>query len=402
MIADRERPALLFLAHRIPFPPDKGDKIRSYHFLKALCERYRVHLGCFVDDPADLAHLPQLERMTESLCAVPIRPGLRKVTSLAAIFGRGSMSARFYRNRSLAAYVQRRLPEVTRALAFSSPMMQFLPDQSPALAICLADYVDVDSIKWAQYAERKTPPLSWLYRLESRRLARDEQRWAARARRVSFVSEDEAGLFRNASQASSIEVLAIPNGVDATRFDPAIAYANPTQDAGPRVVFVGAMDYWANVDAVKWFVERCWPQIQTRVPQARFQIVGRHPTTEVQKLADERVQVTGGVADVRQWLAHADVVVAPLRIARGIQNKVLEAMAMARPIVASCEALEGIELPAELWQRMSAKDAAAFADKVIEQLTAPGCVACPQYRQFVLEHYSWQAAAVRLERVFTG
>lgn len=400
MTAGDKRPALLFLAHRIPYPPNKGDKIRSYHLLKALSARYRVHLGCFIDDPEDAVWLPNLEALTESVCAIPIRPAVRKLASLAAITSRGSMSARFYANKVLADYVAERLPDVERVLVFSSPMMQFLPADIGSSKTCLADYVDVDSLKWRQYAARKPFPVSWLYRLESRRLARDERIWAARARRVSFVSEDEAELFQNAGAPQGVEVLAIPNGVDATSFDPRIEHPDPKPSSGPRVVFVGAMDYWANVDAVKWFVETCWPRILAKVPEAQFQIVGRHPTNEVQRLAGPKVLVTGGVEDVRAWVAHADVVVAPLRIARGIQNKVLEAMAMARPIVATPEALEGIRLPEDLNKSMRAKDPDAFAAKVCEVLGTGAPEDCPDYRQFVLDHYSWQAAARSLEQVF--
>lgn len=453
MTASPVRESLLFLAHRIPFPPDKGDKIRSFHMLDALCTQYRVRLGCFVDDPLDMQYLPALEAQVEQLCAIPINARARKVLSLTALFGNGSMSAQFYRHPKMQAFVDEALRDTDRMLVFSSPMTQYLPaaprspgrasasapiaDSTEAALVpsrCLADFVDVDSVKWAQYAERKWPPMSWLYRLESARLARDEARWSKLAGQVSFVSDAEASLFRERLKAhrpgrlptgtgasltgkraspigagvssvgkvepSSVpeipDVLSIPNGVAAERFDPDLDYPNPFPGEGPRVVFVGAMDYWANVDAVTTFVEQVWPQVLAEVPEAKFFVVGRHPTPAVRRLASPTIQVTGGVDDVRQWVAHADVVVAPLRIARGVQNKVLEAMAMARPLVATPEALEGIPLDAHLRVSMLASTPAEEAARVVGWLRRPRPVACPEYRDFVVQKMSWSASMRRL------
>jgi sugar transferase (PEP-CTERM/EpsH1 system associated) len=160
------------------------------------------------------------------------------------------------------------------------------------------------------------------------------------------------------------------NGVDTDYFSPDRPYESPYGPGGPVVVFTGMMDYWANVDAVTWFALESFPSIRQAIEGARFVIVGARPSRQVERLASlAGVEVTGAVADVRPYLAHAELAVAPLRVARGIQNKVLEAMAMARPVVASSAALEGLDLPREL--RRGGDTAEDFAGAVLAFLRSP-------------------------------
>ncbi len=185
--------------------------------------------------------------------------------------------------------------------------------------------------------------MSWLYRREGARLLAFERAAAADCDASLFVTEAEADLFRAAAPELSTRVGVMQNGVDADFFSPAHAGESPYAAGGPVVVFSGAMDYWPNMDAVTWFATELLPRIRHAVPEVRFCIVGMNPAPAVQALAGEGVIVTGTVPDVRPYIAHADVVVAPLRIARGIQNKVLEAMAMARPVVVSADSATGLD-----------------------------------------------------------
>ncbi|HAT32734.1 MAG TPA: sugar transferase [Janthinobacterium sp.] len=336
---------LIFLVHRIPYPPNKGDKIRSYHMLKYLSARYRVHLGCFIDDPRDRAHLPHLEQLCASTCFVEQHPFAARLRSLGGLLAGQALSVHYYRDAGLSRWVERLLAgaPLAAALAFSGPMAQYL--QSPAARGVrrIIDFVDVDSDKWAQYGAAKDWPLSLLYRREARHLLAYESAVAREFDGASFVSRAEAELFGLRAPQAREHIAYFSNGVDADYFTPHLEYANPYAGADPVLVFTGAMDYWPNVEAVQWFVWRVWPALRRRYPALRFYIVGARPAPAVKALARAPgVCVTGVVPDVRPYLAHARLAVAPLRTARGVQNKVLEAMAMQKTVLLSPQALEGI------------------------------------------------------------
>jgi sugar transferase (PEP-CTERM/EpsH1 system associated) len=348
-----EPDSLLLLVHRIPYPPNKGDKIRSYHLLRFLAERYRVHLGTFVDDPRDEVHVPKLREICADVCAVTLSPRRQRLVSLAAVVRGEPMSLPYYRSRELARWVRKKVYDegVRRFVAFSSPMAQYAPANGIEIHP-IVDFVDVDSEKWRQYGGRQAWPLSWIYRREGKRLLDFEKTVASQAAASLFVTREEADLFRRRAEGISANICSVVNGVDTRYFTPDASHPNPYGPGGPGgpvIVFTGMMDYWANVDAVSWFVRESFPLVRERVPAARFVIVGARPSRAVSRLADETgVHVTGAVPDVRPYISHAQIAVAPLRIARGIQNKVLEAMAMARPVVASPDAVEGLVLPPEL------------------------------------------------------
>ena len=263
----------------------------------------------------------------------------------------------------------------------------------------LIDFVDVDSAKWTQYAPRHRWPLSWLYRREGRLLLDYERRMAARSTRSFFVTENEKELFCGQAPECRVRVEAMCNGVDANYFSPEASRPSPYRADEIPVVFTGAMDYLPNIDAVAWFKAEVLPGILQRWPSVRFYIVGRSPAAEVLALASETVVVTGTVPDVRPYLQHAATVVAPLRIARGIQNKILEAMAMARPVIASaeCAAAVDAEKGTEL---LIAVDPAEYMAEMSRVLDAPGTAIAIGHaaRQRVVERYSWEAHLATIDR----
>lgn len=390
---------VLFLAHRIPYPPDKGDKIRSWHMLAHLAKRHTVHLGCFVDDMDDLKHLPFLEDLCGSLMALPLTPRQAKLRALPALLANRALSVDYYRDRRLAAWVDWTLHHrpIAGTLLFSSPMAQYVQGQGDRAGRVVMDFVDVDSDKWAQYAASKPWPLSWLYRRESRTLLAFERQVAASVATSLFVSHREAEMFRALAPESAATVSHLNNGVDAHYFSPEHRYDNPYAADEEAIVFTGAMDYWANVDAVEWFAGHVFPAIHAARPQSRFVIVGGKPTVAVQALAQlPGVQVTGRVPDVRPYVAHAAVVACPLRIARGIQNKVLEGMAMARPVVATNAAFEGID--ATPGEHLLIADAAAdMATTILAVLAGQHAGLGAAARRLVLERYSWERSLARLD-----
>ncbi|MEW6254181.1 MAG: TIGR03087 family PEP-CTERM/XrtA system glycosyltransferase, partial [Planctomycetota bacterium] len=271
---------LLFLAHRIPFPPNKGDKIRSFHLLKHLASRYRVHLGAFVDDPEDWQYANALKPYCASLKLVPLRPRRARLLSLAGLLTGEALTLPYYRHAELTRWARGLAADgsVSRGLAFSSAMAQFLPRNLDRRVL---DMVDVDSDKWTQYASTRPWPLSWLYAREGRRLAAWEARVAADVDATLLVSHDEAALLRARVPQASHKIAAFENGVDADYFSPARDYPDPYAADVRGVVFTGAMDYWPNIDAVIWFAERIFPAVRDRVPGAQFTIVGSRPAEAV-------------------------------------------------------------------------------------------------------------------------
>ncbi|PQO95773.1 sugar transferase [Massilia phosphatilytica] len=385
---------LLLLIHRIPYPPNKGDKIRSYHLFKHLARHYRVHLATFVDDPDDWQYVPHVEALCTSSHFARMKPLLARVRSLQALVKNRSLSLEYYRDAALARWVDDTVAKhkIERVLVFSSSMAQYADPYRSARRV--VDFVDVDSDKWRQYAEQKSWPMNWLYRYEARQLLAYERRVARDYDASLFVSAPEADLFRQLAPESTAKIGHFNNGVDTDYFSPEQPHANPYAPGERAVVFTGAMDYWPNVDAVQWFAADVFPRLRERFDDVKFYIVGSRPAPAVQELGKlPGVVVTGTVPDVRPYIAHAAVSVAPLRIARGIQNKVLEAMAMATPVVVSPQALEGIDaVPGS--ELVLAEDAGAFVDAVSTLLDGQDSAAAAlgaAARAKVQRRYSWSS-----------
>ena len=380
---------LLLLIHRIPYPPNKGDKIRSYHLLKHLARDYRVHLATFVDDADDWQHVPTVEKMCASSHFASLNPTLARVRSLGALVKNRSLSLDYYRDAGLERWVDQTVAahKIERVLVFSSAMAQYADKYPNARRV--VDFCDVDSDKWRQYADKKSWPMSWLYRHEARQLLSYERQVAREYDASLFVSAPEADLFRQLAPESDARIGFFSNGVDTDYFSPEAAGASPFKEGERAIVFTGAMDYWPNVDAVQWFAADVMPLLRSRFPDLTFYIVGARPAPAVQELGKQaNIVVTGTVPDVRPYIAHARAAVAPLRIARGIQNKVLEAMAMATPVVVSPQALEGIE--AEPGRELVlAQDATGFADAVASLLGRADNAMGLAARARVERKYSW-------------
>jgi polysaccharide biosynthesis protein PslH len=357
---------ILFLVHRIPFPPTKGDKVRSFHLLEFLASRYRVHLGTFVDDAADRVHVPRLADYCATTKVIEFRPIVARLRSLSGFLSGEPLSLPYYRDAALEAWVREVIVEhgIRKVIVFSSAMAQYVMGIEGLRIV--VDFVDVDSTKWEQYAETRRWPLSAVFAREGKRLLQFDRSVAARADASVFVTRVEADLFCSLAPEAVSRVRYAQNGVDHDFFSPEHALPDPYQTGEEAIVFTGAMDYWPNIDAVCWFAREILPIIASKRPNARFYIVGVQPAPAVQSLARSGpVVVTGRVKDVRPYLKYASVVVAPLRVARGVQNKVLEAMAMGRPIVATSAAAVGLSGVSGVDFEV-ADDAADFARKTLE------------------------------------
>lgn len=388
---------ILFLAHRLPFPPDRGDKIRSHHVLKALAEIAPVHVGCFIDSEGDHAHVGELAQLAASYCVVQRAKPLW-LAGIEAVWRNEPVSLPAFDSKQLRQWVRRTVAsrEIAAIYVFSGQMGQFVPEEW--CGRLLVDLVDVDSAKFEAYGEEASFPQDWINRREGRLLLRVERELTERADHTLLVSQAEAELLRQRT-GNAGHISALRNGIDAEHFAPEILEPHESlRSGGPHIVFTGQMDYAPNIAAAIRMAKRIMARIVEMHPRAIFHIVGRAPTAKVLALGElDFCRVHGEVPDVRPFLAGADLVAAPLTIARGVQNKVLEAMAMACPVLLSPEAATGIE--AEDGEHFAvAADDAQLTEKSLDLLADPARARSmgQAAREVVVEHQAWPAMLANL------
>jgi sugar transferase (PEP-CTERM/EpsH1 system associated) len=334
---------ILYLAHRIPYPPNKGDKIRSYHHVRHLAQRHELHLLSFVDQPGDAEFAGALREYCASVVLISLdrnRALLRGARTLAS--GR-SLSEGYFGSRAMTRAVQHAAAscKFDVAWAFSSVMAQYLEAAKAPWQV--VDFVDVDSEKWRQFAAYSRGLARWGYRTEAARLRAFETRVALHADRVLFISRAEKALFGSFCRPSG-GLRVVPIGVDTEYFR---AETSADGRASTDLLFTGALDYRPNVEAVLYFTRHVLPLVRAAVPEARLIAVGHRPVRRLLREAARRggaLQIAGSVPDVRPYFRAAGVYVAPLQLGRGVQSKVLEAMAMRVPLVASPLAVEGVSI----------------------------------------------------------
>jgi sugar transferase (PEP-CTERM/EpsH1 system associated) len=396
---------ILFLAHRVPFPPDRGDKIRSNHLLRRIAEIAPVHVGALAEDAADMAQESELAAIAKSHCLVR-RSAPLPLAALAALGQCKPVSLAAFASARLQRYVANVLETqpIAAIFVFSGQMAQYVPAAFRGRVVM--DFVDVDSAKFEAYAQTGALARRLLYAREARLMRRFEEATARRATTSLFISREERSLFESRlGQGTTPDVRALGNGIDTVFFDPAKALpAAELHGSGPNIVFTGQMDYPPNIEAVDLFARKVMPQVLEAHSEARFVIVGRAPTAAVRALAGlNGTIVTGPVADVRPWLAGADIVTAPLMIARGVQNKVLEAMAMARAVLLTPAAATGIYAAdgehfalAATPGALAARALALLADK--PAANAMGAAA----RRHVIDKCGWDRVLAPLRALLEG
>ncbi|MFM5949560.1 MAG: TIGR03087 family PEP-CTERM/XrtA system glycosyltransferase [Novosphingobium sp.] len=399
---------ILFLAHRMPFPPDRGDKIRSSHVLKHLAGLAPVHAATFAETAADLAQEPQLAGLcTSHLLAKRSKP--LPLAGAEALLRRQPVSLTAFHSPAIQAYVNEVLRErpIAAIYVFSGQMGQFVPDWFDGPVIL--DFVDVDSAKFDAYGAAGSGPKAWIDAREGRLLAAEEARLARRARHSLFVSEEEAALFRSrlsSPERNTCDIRALRNGIDCAVFDPAAVAPKPalTELPAPRLIFTGQMDYAPNIAAAQRAITRLMPAIRAELPDATLHVVGRNPPATLRALHGlNGCHVWGEVADIRTWLRGAEIALVPLEIARGVQNKVLEAMAMELPVVLTSGTATGIG--ARDGEHLSIADCdAELVARVVELARDPGKATSlgQSARRHVADTLSWPATLAPLEALLFG
>ncbi len=391
---------ILFLAHRVPFPPNRGDKIRAHHLLKKLAQLAPVHVGCFAESDEDRAGATDLFQIAATHRIVNRKKPLVFAGIEAVVSGKPVSLTAFY-SAVLEDWVCKMIAthDISTIVIFSGQMEQYVPDNFTGRV--MVDLCDVDSAKFENYAA--SGQRVWLNNREGRLLAKHEEQLARRADATILISEAEAELFRSRLENPALaNVQVIGNGIDAEFFDPQMSapLSENAEKPGPHFVFTGQMDYPPNEAAALWAIDELLPSLQHAFPAAELHIVGRNPTRRL--YAREKttgLTIWGEVPDVRPFLAAANFVIAPLMIARGVQNKVLEAMAMARPVILTPEAATGINArDGEHWL-LCDPDPAAMRERINglssnhDGAFEMGSAA----RQFVLDNHDWGAMLAPLE-----
>lgn len=387
-------PRVVFLCQRVPWPPDRGDRITTWHFLHHLLQRgAEVRLGCFQEEERDGEGVSFLARSCAEVEAPRLSRRLAKLASLRGLLTGEALTLPFFRDRSLAAAVRAWGASAPPDLVwvYSSSMAQYALEL-PARAKVM-QFAELDSDKWRQYAAVSGPLGRWLYGREARTLLAFEDRVARTFSRSLVVSEAERALFRE--RIPGVDPRVLPNGVDVAHF---VSAGDERRDAH-TAVFTGVMDYEPNVDGVCWFADACWPALRERFPDARLLVVGSKPVAKVQALAQRPgITVTGRVPSTPPWFDRSAVAIAPLRLARGVQNKVLEALSMAVPVVSTSQAARGLgDVPAAAVA--IADGAAPTIDAVArwfaapEQARAAGAMAAT----WVRAHWRWERMYERFD-----
>lgn len=389
---------ILFLAQRVPFPPNRGDKITTYHEIAHLAREHEVSVACFADGQEDLANVGGLASLTQTIEAVPLAPMAARLRALLALASKTPLTVAYFNDPELHRRVRAlaRSQRFDAVIVYSSSMAQFVESLTDVPRIM--QFADLDSLKWQHYSESLRFPRSWLYRLEARRLLAYERHIATTFDHSLLCTPREVRDFHRLIPDAPVSC--VGNGVDLEYFQPMTAVKKKPNS----LIFTGVMDYFPNVDAVLWFCQEVFPRLRQQVPDVTFTICGSKPQKEVQALANlPGVIVTGRVPDVRPYLAEARVCVIPLRIARGIQNKLLEAMAMGLPTVATTAAYDGIDavrdadlLVADEPDLFAAQVARLLLDETLGQKMGQAA------RAAVEKNYRWEVHLAQLDAVLAS
>ncbi|MEM9346309.1 MAG: TIGR03087 family PEP-CTERM/XrtA system glycosyltransferase [Planctomycetota bacterium] len=388
----RTRPRVLMLTHRVPYPPDRGDRIRAYHLLEALVTRFDVTLAAIADEPVTPATMGRLESLCQQVLLAPAKPMQRRASAAKALLTGRAITPAAMHDRLLDRQLVRlhRHQPFDTVLTYCTGMIEYagslLAQPDPPRHVL--DLVDVDSQKWARFASESTGPMRLVYRAESRRLRAVEAGQPVPFDAVTVISDAEAERYA-CSVTAAHNPIVIGNGVDMQRFKPSY---QPTRE--PVLIFTGVMSYKPNIDAAVWFARQVMPRILAAVPSARFDIVGKSPSAQVAVLDElPGVRVVGPVDNTADSLRNSAVAVAPIFIAPGVQNKVLEAMACGLPVVCSSAAARGIDGTAGE-HLLVADEVGGFVAHCVRLLLNPDERArigeAARYR--VQDRYDWAAA----------
>ena len=386
---------ILYLCHRFPYPPKRGGKIRPFNMIRHLsAQGHQVTVCSLVRSDAEAEEGAGIAPFCASYEMAQVSNPVQVLRMVARLPLTTPSSMGFFRSNQLARRVRELLEQKRWDLIFvhCSSVAQYVEHVRDVPKIL--DFGDMDSQKWLEYANYKPFPLSLGYTLEGRKMERAESSLARRFELCTATTRAEWETLEAYGSGASTDWF--PNGVDASYFKP----SDEAFDAD-TISFIGRMDYYPNQEGMARFCGQTWPLLKARRPALKLLIVGADPSPEMRKLGElPGVTVTGSVPDVRPFILGSALMVAPLNIARGTQNKILEAMAMGVPVVTSTIAAGGVDAQAPehfLVADTPAQTCAAIL-RILEQpderlrLSVAG-------RERMLSHHSWPHSMQRLDRI---
>src|SRR6202048_2384478 len=388
---------IFFVWRRGAFPPGRGGQITTFHEIRHLSAKHEVHIFCLGDGRRDLDNVPGLSDCAQSVTAVPLHGWVSKLRALGALFAGRPLSVAAFAEPELHAAIKRKFIELKPDLVmvYSCNVAQFA-DHFPQVPRIMQS-AKLASSRWGQSARRSPIPSRWIYSIEQRRFLAYERRIARSFSHALVCTSVEQRDFERL--IPGVPVSLVGNGVDLDYFRPLVDAKRPGS-----IVFTGVMDYFPNIDAVVWFCDEVLPLVHAQMPEASFVICGSRPVRAVRRLAKRRgVSVTGRVPDTRPYLDRAEVFVAPLRMARGIQNKLLEAMAMGLPCVASTTAASGTVVAAGAGI-LTADEPREFAGHVLHLLREEKfrLDMARKARAAAEANYRWDVTMTLLDQVLAG
>lgn len=388
---------ILLISHKIPYPPNKGDRIPTFYRTKFLSKNHEISLAFPCFHPEEFQYINNLKKYCKHIETALLKPGWSKIKSLAKILSAKPLTLNYFHSNLLKDKIIRLVQEnkFDVIYVYSSSMGQYASEIKNVKKII--DLADSDSHKWLQYSQYKKAPLSYLYHLEWYRLQNYERLLATSFDHSIAISEDEKNLFK--TYIPNLNMSVVSNGVNLEYFKPSSGEYDPY-----KIIFVGAMDYYANIDAVLYFYNRILPIVKKEIPKVKFFIVGSNPSNRISSLKmDKSVTVTGFVDDVRTFLYDSSVCVAPMRIARGIQNKILEAMASGVPVVTTTKGNEGInaKIGEEIYVDNNSEKFAEYVINLIINKNLRNSIG-HNCRKFVEKKFDWKTNMQHLEEIITN
>lgn len=386
---------ILYLCHRFPFPPKRGGKIRPFNMIRHLSESgHQVTVCSLVRSPDEADEGRDIARYCAGFEMVQVKEWVQTVRMMVRLPVPTPSSMGYFYSPALAEHVQDLLNSKKWDLIFvhCSSVAQYVEHVKNVPKIL--DFGDMDSQKWLEYANYKPFPLSLGYRFEGVKMLAAERRLARRFDLCTATTRAEWETLNGYSTGADTDWF--PNGVDTAFFCP----VNEPYDAD-TISFIGRMDYYPNQECMARFSEQTWPTLKRARPGMKLVIVGADPSPAMRKLGDfPGVTVTGSVPDVRPFIRKSALMVAPLNIARGTQNKILEAMAMGVPVVTSTIAAGGVDAESET-HFLVADTPSAYARAILRIIDSPAerdrlAVAG---RQRMLSHHAWLRSMERLDEI---
>jgi polysaccharide biosynthesis protein PslH len=383
---------IFVLLSRVPYPLDKGDKLRAYHQINHLSQNHEVFVCCLTDSPVHQDAVSELSKICQSLVIIPLKKWQIYASLFLGMFSDKPFQVHYFFQKQAKRKIDEHLNQFQPDRIFSQliRVSEYVKDRHEYIKVL--DYMDALSKGVGRRVEKVNLFLRPFFRAEHRRLVAYENIIFEYFERKVIISKQDRNLIFHPERE---QIAIIPNGVDTDFFKP-----NSPAEKSYDLAFHGNMGYPPNIDAALFLANEILPIVLKKLPKTKLLISGASPAEEIKSLESENIHVSGWVDDVRETYRSAKIFVAPMRIGTGLQNKLLEAMAMRLPCVTTTLANNALgALPEK--EIMVAENANALAESMIDLLTHEdkADALAEQGQAFILRNYDWKSKGEELEEL---